>query len=242
MTATEQLKLIVNEQYELEDVEIYKIELRPGLINNEVDDLANKLPAKRIPDEIRELLIYSRGFDFLSIEEVTFDGVGYFGFEEFFPNSVQLLGDGFGNFWIVDISNQGEWENVFYVCHDPPVIVKHSENLTQFIKHIDDFGKNGNNSNLGIIHERVVMDIWTNDDEFIEVKNAYESNDVTLKDFALLLPENFVIIDLRNKPIQTGFSWGRFGSKIENTKRHSIEMIWGIEKPIKKSFFSKLFR
>jgi hypothetical protein len=63
-----------------------------------------------------------------------------------------------------------------------------------------------------------------------------------LRDFALSLPENSVVADLRNKPNQTGFAWGKFcGKSTDNVKRHETELIWGIEKPIKKGFFSKLF-
>lgn len=173
--------------------------------------------------------------EFSGLEEVTFDGVGQFGFEEFFPNSVQLVRDGFGNFWILDVDKNGSWGNVFYVCHDPAVIVKHSNNLTQFIEHVNDFGKNGNTSNLDIIHENVVMDIWSNDNGFVELENARESNDITLKNFALSISDNYVIADLRYKPIKSGFAWGRFGPNINNVKRHETELIWGIEKSVRRS-------
>jgi len=52
------------------------------------------LPTGQIPPEIRELLKFASAFEFFGIEEITFDGVGQFGFEEFFNNSVQLAGDG----------------------------------------------------------------------------------------------------------------------------------------------------
>ena len=107
-----------------------------------------------LPEE--KASVYTEAF-FGLLEEVTFDGIGQFGFEEFFPNQVQLAGDGFGNFWILDINKNGNWGNVFYVCHSPAVIIKHSDNLTQFIEHVNEFGKNGKKSNLDIIHEEVVF-------------------------------------------------------------------------------------
>jgi len=241
MTTIEQLKSILTEQYVSEDGDEYKVELKSGLTDQQIDELAERLPAGQIPTEIRELLKFASGFEFDPLEEVTFDSVGLFGFEEFFPNSVQLAGDGFGNFWILDVSENGNWGNVFYVCHDPAVIVKHSENLAQFIEHVNDFGKNGSNSNLDIIHEKVVFDIWSKDNGFIDLENARESSDKTLSDFALSLPDNFVVADLRNQPNQKGFAWGKFGAKIDKVKRHETELIWGIEKPIKKGIFSKLF-
>lgn len=47
-----------------------------------------------LPEE--KASVYTEAF-FGLLEEVTFDGIGQFGFEEFFPNSVRLAGDGFGN-------------------------------------------------------------------------------------------------------------------------------------------------
>lgn len=241
MTPTEQLKSILTEQYVSEDGDEYKVELKEGLNDEEINELAKYLPSGQIPFEIRELLKFASGFEFFGLEDVTFDGIGQFGFEEFFPNSVQLTGDGFGNFWILDIDKNGNWGSVFYICHDPAVIVKHSDDLTQFIEHVNDFGQNGKRSNLDIIHEKVVLDIWSKENGFIEIEKARRSNDSILKKFALSLPDNFVIADLRNKSNQSGFAWGKFGSNIDKAKRYETELIWGIEMPVKKGFFSKLF-
>jgi cell wall assembly regulator SMI1 len=241
MTSIEQLKSILNEQYVSEDDDKYKVELKPGLTDQQIDKLATQLPSGQIPTDIRELLKFASGFEFLSPDEVTFDGVGQFGFENIFPYSVQLAGDGFGNFWILDVDNKGNWGNVFYVCHDPAVVVKHSENLAEFIKHIHEFGKEGLQSNLDIIHEKTVMDIWGKDNGFVEVDQARNSNDTTLKNFALQLPDNFLIADLRNKPNKTGFAWGKFGPNIDNAVRYETELLWGFEKAKKKGLLSKLF-
>ncbi len=242
MTVTEKLKSLLTEQYFSEDGDEYKIELLPGLTDQEIDNLAKGIPSGQIPNDIRELLKFASGFEFSGLEEITFNGIGEFGFEEIFPNSVQLAGDGFGNFWILDIDQNGTWGNVFYVCHDPAVVIKHSNNLSEFIQHVDDFGKNGKSSNLDIIHEKSTMEIWQDDNNFIELENARQSSDTTLKEFALSLVDNFVIADLRNKPNKSGFAWGKFGPKIENAVRHKSELLWALEKPIKKGgFLSKLF-
>jgi hypothetical protein len=130
---------------------------------------------------------------------------------------------------------------VFYVCHDPAVIVKHSDNLTEFIKHVDEFGKKGKQSNLDIIHEVTVMDIWTKNNGFIDKSTALASTDEKLKSFAVTLPDNFVIADLRDKPLKSGFAWGKFGPNIDKAKRHDSELIWGVEKVEKKGLLSRLF-
>lgn len=241
MTPTEQLKSILTEQYVTEDGDAYKVKLKRGLTDLRIDELAKQLPKGEIPADIRELLKFASGFEFFGLEEVTFDGAGLFGFEELFPHSVQLAGDGFGNFWIVDVDENGNWGNVFYVCHDPAVVVKHAENLAQFIKQVSDFGKDGDNSILNVIHEKIVTDIWSNGNGFIEIETARQSIDSTLRNFSLSPPDNFVIADLRNKPIQSGFAWGKFGPDINKAKRLGTDLIWGLEKVEKKGLLSKLF-
>lgn len=241
MTITEQLKSLLNETYVSEDGDEYIIELLPGLTDNEIDSLATGLPTKQIPSDVRELLRFTKGFEFYGIDKITFDGVGQFGFENIFPYSVQLGHDGFGNFWILDVDSKGNWGNVFFVCHDPAVVVKHSDSLSEFIKHIDEYGKDIENSNLNIIHEKTVFNIWKKDNGFTEINQARNSNDATLKNFALTLADNFVVADLRGKSNREGFAWGKFGSNLDKAIKCNDELIWGIEKPEKKGFLSKLF-
>jgi len=65
---------------------------------------------------------------------------------------------------------------------------------------------------------------------FIEIERAGQSDDELLKNFALSLPDNFVIADLRNKPVKSGFAWGRFGPDIDDVKRHDTEPKWGLKR------------
>jgi hypothetical protein len=44
------------------------------------------------------------------------------------------------------------------------------------------------------------------------------------------ISEDFVIADLIDEQIQSGFAWGKFGPNIDKAKRHQTELIWGIEK------------
>jgi hypothetical protein len=240
MTAIEQLKAILNKQYVFEEGDEYKIELRQGLTDQQIDQLSKQLPAEYIPDDIRDLLKFASGFDFPAIDEVTFDGVGRFGFENVFPYSVQLLGDGFGNFWIVDVDKKGRWGHVFFVCHDPAVVVKQSEDLAEFLKHIDELGRKNSKSFLATIRENTIMDIWNKSNGFIDIEQARKS-DATCRHFAEQLPDNFVIADLRNKPNGVGFAWGKFGPNIDNAIRHDTELLWGFEKQKKRGLLSKLF-
>ncbi|MBP6022174.1 SMI1/KNR4 family protein [Ferruginibacter sp.] len=234
MTAIEKLKAILNNQYISEDGNSYKIELLEGLNDTDIENFKSQLPKKYLPTEIEELLKFSKGFNFEGLEEVRFDAYNSFGFDEIFPHSIQLAGDGAGNFWILDIDSNGNWKSIYYVCHDPAVIVKHSENLSEFIEDVDEFGKKGADSNLGIIHEKIVMDIWN------EKIGLMEQNNKEYDFGQIQLPELFLIADLKNEPIKNGFSWGKFGP---NTKiiRPDDNPIWVIEKKVKQGFLSRLF-
>lgn len=236
MTPKQQLESILSNQYESEDGDLYKLELLNGLSDGELANLKNQLPNNHLPNEIEELLRFSRGFEFFGLEEIRFDAFGEFGFEAMFPNSIQLAGDGFGNFWILDIDSMGNWNSVYYVCHDPAVIVKHSENLAEFIKHVDEFGQKGNQSNMDIIHEETVMEIWS---EKVGIMGRNE-RDYDFKNVQGIMPEFFLVADLTNKPIKTGFPWGKSGP---NTKiiRPTDDPIWIIEQRRNQGFLSKLF-
>lgn len=134
MTPLEQLKAILPEQYVTEDGDEYKVELKPGLTDQQMEELTRQLPSGYIPAEIKELLQFASGFEFSGMEEITFDRYGYFGMDMLFPNSIELAGDGFGNFWVLGIDSKGNWGNVFFACHDPAVIVKQSDNLAEFVR------------------------------------------------------------------------------------------------------------
>jgi hypothetical protein len=222
------------------DNEEYNIELHPGLTGKTIDELVNQLPAGKIPEDLDPLLRFTKGFEFYGLEEVTFDGLGEFGFEHIFPHSIQLGHDGSENYWILDMDATGNWGTVFYVCHDPAVIVKHSDGLLQFMQHIDEHEKDRENSTLTIIHDKTVFEIWEKESGFTSLKDARSSDDPILKNFARSLPDHFLVADLRNKPNQSGFAWGKFGSNVDNAQRCKDALIWGIEKPQKKGFFSQM--
>jgi hypothetical protein len=101
--------------------------------------------------------------------------------------------------------------------------------------HVDEFGLKGNESNLAIIHDNLVYEIW---DQKIGIMEKNE------KDYEfennIKFPEMFLVADLTNCPIKTGFSWGKSGP---NTKiiRPSDEPVWIVEKRVKQSLLSRIF-
>ncbi|MFA0964121.1 SMI1/KNR4 family protein [Roseivirga sp. BDSF3-8] len=235
MNPSDKLKSIQDHLYTSEDGDQYTIELLGGMKSKEIQNLKNSLPNQYLPPEIEELLTFSKGFIFNELDEIRFDAFGYFGFEEVFPYSIQLAGDGFGNFWILDIDSEGNWKEVYYVGHDPAVIVKHSENLSQFIAHIDEFGIAGENSHLATIHDQAVYQIWNEESGMME-----DDTGSYLFETPKELPESYWIANLKDKPIGTGFAWGKFGHGAEIV-RPGDDPIWVIEKKKRQGFFYKLF-
>lgn len=236
MTAKEQLKSMLQNRYESEDGDLYSVELMSGMINAEIENFKQVLPNKFLPKEIEELLRFSQGFQFGGFDDVRFNALGHFGFEEAFPVSIPLAGDGFGNFWIQDIDSKGNWNSIYYVCHDPAVIVKHSENLAEFVGHLDEFGLKGTESNLDIIHDKITTQLCTEEEGIMEANNKYYD----FEDGRLELPEKYLIADLENAPVQTGFYWGKFGPEAKII-RPSDAPIWVVEKKEKLGFLSRLF-
>lgn len=242
MTVKEQLQSLRSKSYIAENGESYQIELLPPYTDEEIEKLKNQLPNNNLPEEILQLLLYARGFKFGPLEKITFDTVNTFGFEDFFTNTIQLAGDGFGNFWILDLDENGKWGHVFYVCHDPAVVIKHSENLKEFILHIDEFGEKGKQSHLDQVHEKSVFDIWERNYGLIPREAMLQSHDEDIIRFATLFPENYLFADLQNKSNNSGFAWGKLGSDVYHIKRHESKLIWAFEKlNKKKGFFERLF-
>ena len=77
MTLTEQLKSLLNETYISEDGDEYKIELLPGLTDNEIDILAKGLPTGQIPNDVRELLRFTKGFEFYNLDMTALEIFGF---------------------------------------------------------------------------------------------------------------------------------------------------------------------
>jgi len=241
MTPKEQLQIMLNERYFDDDNRLRRVELKRGLNEESIDRFAAQFPSNKLPGDIKELLQYASGFYFPGLKEITFDRLGESGLDNLFPWSVQLADDGFGNNWILDVDKQGNWGAVFYICQEPAVVVKHSSNLTEFLQHLDEYGKKGRASHLDIIHEETVQEIWNNSAGFIAPEIAKQSGDESLTGFASQLADNYVIIDLRNRPNGTGFAWGKYNQGIDNAKRYKGELLWAIEKEPGRSIFGKLF-
>jgi cell wall assembly regulator SMI1 len=244
MTPRSILEAARGETFRDDDGEEFRIELFPGLTEAEIAAFAEDLPAE-LPDDVRELLQFAGGFAFSPVEEVRFTGSGGFGMEEAFPHSVDLCGDGCGNFWIVDVNPEsGAWAPIFYACHDPPVFVYQSPTLAEFLTQVLDLGRPGAERAIDHVHEERTMAIWARDPEMALATDARASADPDLRTFAESVPDNARICDLRSGRPGDGFAWGRDFGKTE-IRRHGAHLLFALvpppPRPPRQGLLSRLF-
>ncbi|NML20453.1 SMI1/KNR4 family protein [Pseudoflavitalea sp. G-6-1-2] len=242
MTPLDQFKIFAGKEYQNEDGESHRVKVEPGFTEDEIEDLAQIFPEMRIPDDIMELMKYASGFKFDFFEPFSFNTIGWFGLENIFPAQVQLTGDGLGNFWIIDIKQNGDWGEVFFACHDPAVMVKQADNLTEFLQQLQEYGEKHEHSVFHRIYEEERFNAWEQPDAgLIDLEVARNSNDPALKQFSLILPEGCKIADLRKESNGSGFYWGIRGFDLDNVIRNNDELLWAFVPTEKKSFWSRLF-
>jgi hypothetical protein len=106
------------------------VSLLPAITSDQLDGFQRALGRTHIPADMHDLLAFATGFAFAPVGTVDFLGRDL-SVETFF-HSVPLLGDGFGNFWILDAEPQDRWTAVLFWCHDPAVVVIQAPALPAF--------------------------------------------------------------------------------------------------------------
>lgn len=203
--------------------------LLPPMTESEIAAFEKTLPCP-LPDQIRELLRFARGFRGV-LEEINFTGPDDgFGLESIFPHAIPLAADGFGNFWIVDLTSESQsWGPVFYACHDAPVMVYQADSLQHFIEQAILFGNDPWKGEIDSVHEDLSHRIWGDNPGVLSHEHCLNSGDPDLKAFAESLDPSWQFIDLRKATLGDGFSWGRYGAKTAN-KRHGEKRIFAYQK------------
>ncbi len=246
MTPKQFLEQILDEEFQFEGGEKFKISLKPPLNENEIVAFEKKMPGK-LPVEIKELLAFASGFTFDVLRDVNFTDIYSFDLNGLFSCPVLLCDDEMGNCWVLDVKKSGNWGSVFFVAHNPPVLVKQADNLVGFFKDLYDFAKKEDESELKQVQEKIVYDIWTNDAEFIKPNEAKKLDDEQIRDFVKDLRQNARIYDLREAPDGKGFVYGKKLGKDTKVVRYLNENLFAVvqsEKPSiwqqVKLFFMKL--
>jgi hypothetical protein len=208
----------------------------PGLTDAEIDAAARGAGLPSVPAELRELLKFTAGLPDL---EVGFLGFG-FGLDEAFPCGFTIRTDGYGNDWVLDADPRtGELGPVFFACHDPAVIVLQSASLAEFLEEVLNLYRPGGKSRLEQ-RDSLVDEVLDRNPGLQSVTELRDSPDAEIRAFAAELDDRFLVVDLRDGAVGSGFEWGKFGADTIIRRRGS-QLIFAIAAPERKSFWARLF-
>lgn len=196
-----------------------RLELLPPLHEAAIERLAARIPCP-LPAPVRALLQHTAGFANGPLESLEFAGLRSFELPEVFPCPIDLAHDGFGNYWVVDLTaSSAGWGPIYFACHDPPVIVFQSPDLSHFLTETLKLGDPaGPRSELDVVHEDHALRIWRENPGVMSRDECLVSGDPVLEAFGRALPEGFEVADLRRASVGDGFSWGRYGPRTRNRR------------------------
>jgi hypothetical protein len=197
--------------------------------------------ATALPDELVQLLRRCGGLDGV-LEQVDFSGgaIDGFEFEEIFPHGLSIAHDGYGNFWVLDLTpGTVETAPVYFACHDAPVVLYQSPNLAHFVHELVRMNIPPHESALDDVHDDRLFDVWRKNPGTITRAAALASTDHELQAFANTLDENFTLVDLRDPKVGMGFSWGRHGPQTI-VRRHGSLAIFAYSAPKTRSLWARL--
>jgi hypothetical protein len=211
-----------------EDGESWEITLLPGLTLEQIHAFETEL-GFTLPPDIRELLEYTNGLEGGPIAAVDFTSsseyVGVCDDSDFAWKSLGIAADGYGNHWGYALDkNAKELGPIYYFCHDPPVFLYQSPDLTHFLQEMVKMCKHPHLSLIDDVHEDRLKEGWFDNPDLISVEDARASEDSLLSNFAHTLPDHWKLIDLRDPEIGAGCSWGR----CEEFRRHPDAMVFGL--------------
>lgn len=204
--------------------------LEPGLTAEQIDEYQASLGVVFDAD-IRRLLSHAQGFRWDGFPgDVYFGGISGFGFDCFHV-SVALCDDGAGNFWAVDIEPRtGHWGPVFYVCHDPPVVVIQSTDIGEFIRDVFEPVVDGRGNQIRHVLDECVTRIWLGEKhQGRAAVDCKASADTVLRDFSSRFSDNTAIMDLRSREVGTGFAWARWRADDMKLVGHEVELLFALQ-------------
>ncbi|MHC4997250.1 MAG: SMI1/KNR4 family protein, partial [Planctomycetota bacterium] len=112
--------------------------------------------------------------------------------EDLFPHGVPIASDGWGNFWVVDLTpDSSEFGPVWFACHDAPVILYQSDNLSEFLIELFKLCHPPYKSLVDDVHEDRIRNVWRTNPGVLDHESCMQSSDKTLCEFALALPPSY---------------------------------------------------
>lgn len=211
-----------------------QIQLLPAATTDQVTEFQRSIGQPKMPAALAELLRFASGFESRSAGTVDFLGRDM-SVQTFF-RSTPVVGDGSGNFWIVDLaSDEGLWGPVMFWSHDPAVAVIQAASLADFVQQILDVGQPGKSDLLTFVRKESTRRIWSSDPYLVPVSEVLVHGDAMVSTFARTLPDSFFLADLRQVEIGSGFSWGRGNGDV---RRDGARLLFGVER--KKTLMQRL--
>jgi len=189
------------------------VRLLPALSAEELAKLEAVIPCP-LPADARELLRLTRGLEGCPLESVDFSGLMEPIFEELFPCGLPIAHDGYGNYWIVDLTSKSRhWGPVLFVCHDPPVLVYQCDDMATFVADVLTMVEPPWGGPIDAVHDQYAERIWRENPGAMTRGEALSVSDGEVRAFAEGLTPDHFVVDLRVAGTGDGFSWGRFGPR-----------------------------
>ena len=216
-----------------EDGREVRLVLGPGLSDDQIEGLQASVGTP-LPAELRDVLKFTceidGPFDLLDFTGDSCDVA----LDDTFPAGLPIAADGYGNFWVLDLGFAArERARVFYVCHDPPVVLYQAPSLADFLREAFRMFVPPHDSLVDDVHEDRLFNIWGTDHGLLSHGDALAAGDETLREFAARLDDRHTFADLREPQVGEGFAWGRHGPRTI-VVRHEDAPIFAITAPEKK--------
>lgn len=231
MAPVDILRAASNRELVNEDGDPIALELEPPLTDPKISEFEQTLPCG-LPAEIRDLLRFSTGFQGAATDLVDFTGASCnFAHEEVFPFGLPFAADGYGNFWVVDLTPESTtWGPIYFACHDAPVILYQSRDLEEFLVELFKMSEPPHQSLIDDVHEDRLFNVWRKNPGVKAQAECVNSPDAVVAAFARELEPGYQIIDMRNAAVGFGFSWGRYGPRT-TIRRHGTLPLFAYRKP-----------
>jgi hypothetical protein len=252
MTLTEHVLALDHLAYVDGDGEQQTVELLPGLSPAEINELAAKFPCP-IPEELCGLVARAAGIvggegsiiasptdtvSFRDQEALRFLGAGDGPYDvRTFPCICWpvLASDDCGNFWTVDLRpDSREWGPVYYVCHDPAVIVYQAGDLTEFVAQLRALLFDQDDSSpIARVHRHHTGEVYTGRSARLD-HAAMLAGDEHMRAFAAKLCPAYTYVDLRDPKLGQGVTLMH-----DPVERYGDERLFAYRTPV--SLWEKIF-
>ncbi len=208
------------------------LRLLPGLDETELAELQSRFSVP-LPAELLRLAAFTRGVEGLLDLDLTGERHSVEA-AELLPAGLPVAADGFGNFWVLDLTpDTMDVAPVFFLGHDPAVLLYQAPDLASFLDEAITRYEPPHRSLVEDVRQDRLHDVWSSRPGALPRAAALGSPDAALREFAETLDDTWTVVDLRHRQVGGGLAWGRHGPRTR-LARHGWERIFGYapyEKP-----------